>query len=653
MSGILGIYNLDDRSVNRQDLMNMTDVLTHRGTDGFGIWQEGAIGLGHRMLWTTAESLLEELPMQRNGLAITADARIDNRDELIETLGLQSLLAEKITDSDLILAAYQQWDRDCPNYLLGDFAFAIWDETQQHLFCARDHFGVKPFYYYCSETTFAFASEIKGIFCLLEVPKTLNETRIADYLVPMFHDTEITSYQHIFRLPPAHHLTLRPAEMQIDRYWKLDESRNIQFSSDEEYATEFRRIFTEAVRCRLRSAFPIGSELSGGLDSSSITCVSRKLLEEGSLHTFSAVFDRLTECDERQYIEPVLALGKVQSHYFIADDQSPLQHLDKILWHQEEAFFAPNHFMGWGLNGVVQAAGVRVLLSGFDGDTTVSDGYGYLGDLARAGRWWRFIEEAKPLTKAMDIPLTKWLKSYFHHFAVKPIFNRYRWLKLPQRLWQWILPRRAVEVAVKSAWDDMVDSRLMQQVGLAQRYQAWQQAESKLGQTQREQHYKAIRQGLIPFALEVQDKDAAAFGFETRYPFWDKRLVEFCLAIPAGQKLSQGWNRSVLRRAMTDILPPEVQWRRGKANFAPNLVRGLLNDRAQLEDLGTDNLLQGYVNSSEFQKSYQTFLTQTFQTDTNDVFKVWTVISLGLWLRYISQNNPTCVHSLSQEAFTT
>lgn len=652
MSGILGIYNLNDQSVNRHDLVRMMDVLTHRGTDGSGIWQEGAIGLGHRMLWSTPESLLEQLPTQRNGLVITADARIDNRDELIESLELQNLPTEKITDSDLILAAYQQWGEDCPNYLLGDFAFAIWDETRQHLFCARDHFGIKPFYYYCSETAFAFASEIKGIFCLPEVPKTLNETRIADYLVPMFHDTKITSYQHIFRLPPAHCLILSPTGMQLSCYWKLDASRNIQYSSNEEYAAEFRRIFTEAVRCRLRSAFPIGSELSGGLDSSSITCVSRKLLKEGSLHTFSAVFDRLTECDERQYIEPVLALGEVQSHYFVADDQSPLQHLDKILWHQEEAFFAPNHFMGWGLNGVVQATGVRVLLSGFDGDTTVSDGYGYLGDLARAGRWWRFIKEAKPLTKAMDIPLTKWLRSYFHHFAVKPILSRYRWLKLPQKLWQWLLPCRAVDVAVKSAWDDMVDPMLRQQVGLTQRYQTWQQAESKLGQTEREQHYKAIMQGHVSFALEVQDKDAAAFGFEMRYPFWDKRLVEFCLAIPAGQKLSQGWNRSVLRRAMTDLLPPEVQWRRGKADFTANVIRGLLNDQAQLKELMANDLFRGYVNTSEFQKIYQAFLVHTFQTDARDMFKVWTVISLGLWLRSISQNSSNCVHSLSQEALT-
>jgi asparagine synthase (glutamine-hydrolysing) len=648
MSAILGIYNLDDTPVNQRDLALMSKKLMHRGQDGSGIWQEGAIGLGHQMLWTTPESLLEKLPMQCRAKVMTADARIDNRDELINTLELPDP-PEKITDCDLILAAYEQWGDRCPEYLLGDFAFAIWDQQKQQLFCARDHFGVKPFYYYCSERSFVFASEIKAILRHPEVPKSLNETRIADYLVPMFHDTKITSYQHIFRLPSAHYSIVNSTGIQFHRYWQLDQSHNIQFNSDEEYEAEFRRIFTEAVRCRLRSAYAIGSELSGGLDSSSITCVSRTLLPEGSLHTFSAVFDELTECDERQFIEPVVALGKLQPHYFVADRYSQLQDLDQIFWHQEEAFFAPNHFMGWGLNGVVKSAGVRVLLSGFDGDTTVSDGYGYLGDLARAGHWWRFIAEAKPLTKSMNIAFTKWLWSYFHYFAVKPILDRYRVLRIPQKIWQLLPPARPVETSVKRNWHNLINPTLMQQVGLTQRHEAWQQTESKLGQTEREQHYKAIRQGHAQFGLEVQDKDAAAFGFEMRYPFWDKRLVEFCLAIPSRQKLSRGWTRSILRRSMTHILPPEVQWRRGKADFTPNVIRGLLSEQAKLNELMAEGLIPDYVNNSEFQQVYQAFLAQTFQTGARDVFQVWTILSLSLWLRFIRQDEPADVTPQLQE----
>ncbi len=169
MSGIAGIYYLDEKPVEWETLSRMVDRLVHRGPDGADVWCSESIGLGHRMLSTTPESLLEKLPLvSRSGdLAITADARIDNRDELIGLLRLKDYPAEKITDSQLILTAYEKWGESCSQYLLGDFAFAIWDRRKQTLFCGRDHFGVKPFYYYyCSGQIFVFASEIKALFCL-------------------------------------------------------------------------------------------------------------------------------------------------------------------------------------------------------------------------------------------------------------------------------------------------------------------------------------------------------------------------------------------------------------------------------------------------------------------------------------------------------
>ncbi|NES85389.1 MAG: asparagine synthetase B, partial [Moorea sp. SIO2B7] len=163
MSGIVGIYYLNQEPIDRENIGQMLDILAHRGPDGADIWCEGSVGLGHRMLWTTPESLLEKLPLVNHSknLVITADARIDNREELIVALELNDRPAEKITDSQLILAAYEKWGEQCPEKLLGDFAFAIWDKHKQILFCARDHVGVKPFYYYHqSGQGFIFASEI-------------------------------------------------------------------------------------------------------------------------------------------------------------------------------------------------------------------------------------------------------------------------------------------------------------------------------------------------------------------------------------------------------------------------------------------------------------------------------------------------------------
>jgi asparagine synthase (glutamine-hydrolysing) len=205
MSGIAGIYFLDGRSVDNVDLERMVARLAHRGPDGKGVWSEGCVGMGLGMLWTTPESLHEKLPLmnQRGDLVITADARIDNRAELIAKLNLTDSPPGDITDSELILASYERWGERCTDKLLGDFSFAIWDGREHALFCARDHFGVKPFYYYyLSERIFAFASEIKALLCLKEVPRQLNEVRVADYLVSMFDDKAITFYQDILRLPP-------------------------------------------------------------------------------------------------------------------------------------------------------------------------------------------------------------------------------------------------------------------------------------------------------------------------------------------------------------------------------------------------------------------------------------------------------------------
>lgn len=277
MSAIAGIYYLDGQPVDPADLGRMLETLAHRGSDRVGVWSEGHIGFGHRMLWTTPESLQEQLPLvnQTGDLAIAADARIDNRDELIAALGLMDRPSDKITDSQLILAAYEKWGDRCPEKLLGDFAFAIWDGRSQRLFCARAPMGVKPFYYYRSSRLFVFASEIKALLCLVEVPRLLNELKVAYHLALLFEDQAITFYQNIWRLLAAHSITIGCEETQIRRYWSSDPTREVRLHSDQEYAEAFREIFTEAVRCRLRSAFPVGSTLSGGLDSSSIASTLR------------------------------------------------------------------------------------------------------------------------------------------------------------------------------------------------------------------------------------------------------------------------------------------------------------------------------------------------------------------------------------------
>jgi asparagine synthase (glutamine-hydrolysing) len=647
MSGIIGIYNLDGKFVNHQHLKDMVNILAHRGPDGSDAWCAGSVGLGHRMLWTTAESLLDKLPLvnQTEDLVITADLRIDNRDELIYALNFNNYPSEKITDSQLVLAAYEKWGEQCPENLLGDFAFAIWDRRKQIIFCARDHFGIKPFYYYSSEKTFVFASEIKAIFCIPDVPRQINKVRIGDYLASMFHEADITSYKNIFRLPPAHRMTISPEGIKLKSYWSIDPNRELRLGSDEEYAEAFREIFSKAVQCRLRSAFPIGSHLSGGLDSSSITCMARKLLAENGgprLHTFSAVFDELTECDERSYINAVIAQGGLEPHYVKGDKTSPLKNIDQMFWHQDEAFYAPNWSMSWALYEAIKEQGVRVVFDGFDGDNVVSDGYGYLSELARAGRWLALTREIRELTKTFDANFGKWLWSYVKQYGIKPIFSKFPLLSLLRRSWR-LLTQSATRQATQPPWSAIMNAEFIQHIDLQKRYEAWQKVQSNFGQDERERHYRNITQGLVSFAAEMQDKTCAAFCIEQRYPFWDKRLVEFCLSLPAEQKLHRGWNRVVMRRAMANILPVEVQWRRGKANFSPNLVHGLLCfererlDKLILHDLG---VVAEYADVTKLKQIYQRFVSSQSPTTAKDVHTIWIVISLALWLQYAAQDRP-------------
>jgi asparagine synthase (glutamine-hydrolysing) len=632
MSAIVGIQQFNSQAIDPADLQKMVDILAHRGSDGSRIWCEGAIGLGHRMLWSTPESLLENMPwIDDRQQVITADVRLDNREELISALALDHCPAEKITDSQIILAAYSEWKEQCVEKLLGDFAFAIWDSQAQSLFCARDHFGVKPFFYYAAADRFVFASEIKALLAV-GVPKQLNETRVGDFLTSLFDDTCITFYQDILRLPPAHTLTVSATGIRLQRYWQLDPNREIRYATEQEYADRFRELFTEAVRCRLRSAFPVGSFLSGGLDSSSIACVAEKLFAEagkGALPTFSAVFEQVPECDERSFQNAVLAQGNFDPHYFHADQAGPMNNVENMLWHQDEPFFAGNLFLTAGLYNVAQKQGVRVTLDGFDGDSTVSHGVGHLRELALTGQWLKLWDEAWGKAQNSDRSVWQILRPY--------IWNCTPLGRLGKRIWRLFPISRPAAPAETPLWNNL-NPEFVQRTGLAQRHQDWRKPSCD---RERDKHYQTLTWGLVPYALEMIDRAAAAAQIEPRFPFWDKRLVEFCLALPPEQKLHHGWGRWVMRQAMANILPEAVQWRVGKTIMSAGFCHGLLKYNRQIFDqtiLHDSDAIAQYINIPALRQAHETFIAQPDKQDSSVSF--WTSAILTLWLQQLSRSIP-------------
>jgi len=601
----------------------MDAALAHRGPDGL-TWCGGAVGLGHRMLHTTPESLHETLPLRHPAghLVLTADARIDNRDELIPALAIRRPFAE-ITDSDLILAAYEKWGERCPEKLLGDFAFVIWDTHLRHLFCARDHYGVKPFYYvHLPGQLFAFSSEIESLFHLPEVPRKINEIAIADHLMSLYEDKAITPYQGVFRLPSAQNMVVRDAEIRLHTWWSLDPSRELSMPSDGAYAEAFRDLFTETVRCRLRSAFPVGSLLSGGLDSSSVVCTARHILARVGtgwpLQTFSAIFPDLPECDERPFMQHVLALGGLVSHTWPADRSSPLADWDRVLMSSDGLACGPNFFVRRGLCDLAQRQGVRILLTGDDGDTTISHGWATLPEMVRHGQWATLAREVGALSAHLDRP--RWRLLWDR--AIRPLAPA----PLRSIVW-WMRASRPLESESPILCPDFV-----RRLGLVERVRALGAARFRPPQTAREAHLHDLNSGLNQVDLEVCDIMSAAFSVESRHPFHDRRLMAFCLALPNRQKLRGGWTRAILRHGMEGLLPPEIQWRPGKANLGPNVCRSLLQfegERLEAMLFGRFEVIAPYVDRAALRRKYDRYRTLRAP---DAAFHIWKATLLALWL---------------------
>ena len=620
MSAITGIYYRGGQKVNPEQIKNMNNRLSHRGPDGSAVWVDGSVAFGHQMLWTTPESIQEKLPFndKDTGLVITADARIDNRKELSIELDIKN--KEDISDSYYILKAYQKWGDKCPEYLLGDFAFAIWDERTETIFCARDHMGIKTFYYHLSNDIFIFATDINSLFTVSGVLKKINELQIASFLELITDDDrESTFYDEIFRLPAATSLKINHEHFSLKKYWDLDINYEIRLDTDEEYEKVFLEIFSEAVRCRLRSAYPVGTMLSGGLDSSSVTCTAEKILSsEGKdkLKTFSAIFDSVSESNERQFIEKVLAYQDFDYFFINADDISPLNEIDNYLDNANNPFIVPNTFMSYNIYREANKNSVRILLDGLEGDEIVSHGYGFLPELFRTMRWKKLIIEINALNKIKSYPY-KLIFLEIAYNSLPHVFKR----KLSSIL-EYKRKNGSKYKIIKKDFGDKVNlMKMIRRVNVKR---------DKIENTH-DQHYADITSSLIQSEMELVDWMSTPFSVELRHPFFDKRLVEFCLAIPTEQKISHGWDREIMRRAMSEILPSEIQWRKDKGDLSFNFDLGFMNEKEQIDNLlmGDNQLIKRYIDIEKIEKIY----IECKNGKTQNIIYLWNALLVNLWLK--------------------
>jgi asparagine synthase (glutamine-hydrolysing) len=623
MSGIAGAVRLDGARAAAGDIAAMIEILRHRGGDGHAVWSDGIAAFGHAMLHTTAESRHEPQPLVDAQLAIVADVRLDNRAELLSLLHIRG---ESVGDAALILEAYRNWGRQCVQRLEGDFAFAIWNQRERSLFCARDPFGVKQLV--CAQLAgkvFAFATEVRALLAFEEIPPDLDEKRIADFLAVYFDDPERTFHRAIRRLPGGCSLTLRDGDVTIERYWSPERVSPLQFRGadrDARYAEGFREHFVRAVRERMRAAHlsEVGAMLSGGLDSTSIACVARDELRsshDAALPVFSWIFSDSMESDEREFQEAVIAAGGMRPVTLDSAqlDASPWTDIDVLL--PDGPVYAPNHYLNNVAAREARGIGVRILLDGTGGDSTVSRGRGRYHELFFRGRAITLARELRALARLRGT--NESLPRLFFGNVAAPL--------LPPPILAAALRLRG-RAPLSHAPLKLLTPRMREVSGASKAKAAtW-------SLSARREHLAQLTSPMLADGLELLDRSMAMHRVEGRYPFFDRRLAEYCLSLPADQKLADGYSRIVARRAMAGVVPDAVRWRAGKGMPGLHIIVALRRSRAILDDLFLRDpaVLDPYVNIDVLRAVYADFLAGR-RAEFRTVIQLWSAAVLARWLR--------------------
>lgn len=642
MSGIAGYAVFDGRPIEAGAVQEMARRMAYRGPDGVGTWTGERAALTHLKLAVTPESVGEVQPYldPATGRLVVADARLDGRDDLLRELGL----AGPIGDAEVVARAYERWGRDAPGHLLGDFAFAIWDPAERSLFAAVDAFGARTFYYHAApDRLFAFASEPKSLFVLPEVPDALDEVRLGDYLSGLREDPARTIFEAVRALPAAHALFVEPGRLDVWRYYDLAPARGLGRLEGDAGVEAFRAQLEAAIHDRIRTPFPVGSQLSGGLDSSAITALAREHLAEagrGPLHTFTFTFDATPISDERPFVEAVLGDGRGYVPHFIpADDLSPLGNIEAVYEILEEGLVGGTQHNLWALFLAAKETDIRVMLDGFDGDTVVDHGIGHLGTLAREGKWEAFARTAREVraryaTAEQTQDFEETLSGAGGAFGAfgwpalvreAKVGSRLRFLwsldgaarhvgavrrSALEKLWRNLLRPRAANRARREAAArrrprtvSLIGSAFAARIGHADRVASFDPL--RLDHLPLREAQRALL-GSANFAMGLThgSRLSAACGFDLAHPFFDRRLVELCLALPPEQSIHDGWTRYVLRKAVEDVLPSEIAWRAGKADMTPSVERAVeLTDAERFREIGQDpGWLEDYIDMDRFRR---------------------------------------------------
>lgn len=557
MCGIAGYYSFN-KPIDKDLFDKMIDIVSYRGPDDRGVFFDGNLALGHRRLSIFDLSKDGHQPfLYKDRYVIVYNGEIYNYIELRATLESAGYTFRTKTDTEVLAASYDHFGERCVDQFNGMWAFAIYDKEKRVLFCSRDRFGVKPFYYYRDKEVFAFASEIKQLLLLLNNRPRVNKDVLLNYLICGDSDIgECTFFSDIKRIQPGYsmiyNLTDRIAPIKLKRYYelKIDKESNLDYH---EACNCFRERFEDSVRLRLRSDVPLGYCLSGGLDSSAITCMANDILrksgEQLEQHSVSSChYDK--EYDEQEFIDEVVHQTGILSHKLFFSIDNLWDDFDKFIWHMDEPVASSTHYAQWAVFEEASKNGLTVMLDGQGSDEQLA---GYTGFFTV-----RFAELIRSLKFRT---LAKEYKDYKRLRAITEKHVNYRGV-LFIAVVSSIVPRK-------------LSNRLRPFYGNDKRLPFTQEQKKRVFLNRTSYRTTDSRGyildnilGELQHLLRSEDRNSMTFSIESRVPFLDYKLVELVYSMPFEYKIKEGRTKAVLRDGLHGILPEKIFDRHSKLGFA-------------------------------------------------------------------------------------
>lgn len=554
MCGIAGCYNFHGR-VDRERFEQMVDMAAHRGPDGRGCFYQGGLALGHRRLSVIDLSEEGRQPFfYKNRYVVVYNGEIYNYKELRKELASAGIRFSTKTDTEVLAAAYDYYGRACVQYLNGMWAFAVYDRKKHELYCCRDRFGIKPFYYYLDKEQFLFGSEIKQILHMLKKRACANRKRLLEFLVRGDQDYTVeTMFLDIMQLRGGCEikLNLSNKEFAIEQYYSLDGVKECT-SSYQESCERFSQAFRHAVKIRMRSDVPIGYCLSGGLDSSAIVTAAddwmRRTGQKTRQHAVSSCFED-PAYDEQEYIDEVVKQTGVFCHKVFPDADRLFEETDQMIWQMDEPFGSTSIYAQWNVFREARAQGLTVMLDGQGADEQLGGYTAFYGvhfaDLLKRGRLFSFIRELWAYQR-----LRASTETYVN--TGRMMLSSLSGVMIPDSL------------------HHVASGTYLEKLGLpftTEQLRIVYQDRVIYPMNDARQYILDSMQCGMQALLHYEDRDSMAFSIESRVPFLDHELVEAVFAMPFAYKIKNGITKAVMRDGLEDILPEKIRMRYSKLGF--------------------------------------------------------------------------------------